>query len=45
MTGFRNRAIHNYPPLNEEHLYEILQKDTDDFKEFLVIVRNYLKTK
>lgn len=23
MTGFRNRAIHNYPSLDEEQLYEI----------------------
>ncbi|MBU4299052.1 DUF86 domain-containing protein [Patescibacteria group bacterium] len=45
MIGFRNRAIHNYPSLDEKQLYEILQKDTDDFKEFLVIVRNYLKNK
>lgn len=44
MIGFRNRAIHNYPSLEEEQLYEILQKDIEDFKEFLEIIRNYLKT-
>ena len=43
MVGFRNRAIHNYPSLDEKQLYEILQKDIEDFKEFLKIVRNYLK--
>ena len=43
MIGFRNRAIHNYPSLDEEQLYEILQKDADDFKRFLEIVNTYLK--
>lgn len=43
MVGFRNRAIHNYPSLDEGQLYEILQKDPKDFKEFLEIVRNYLQ--
>ena len=45
MIGFRNRAIHNYPSLDEKQLYEILQKDIDDFKEFLKVVQIYLKTK
>lgn len=43
MIGFRNRAIHNYPSLDEKQLYEILQKDIDDLKEFLEIARKYLK--
>lgn len=43
MIGFRNRAIHNYPSLDEEQLYNILQKDIDDFKEFLKIIDKYLK--
>ncbi|MBI4653260.1 DUF86 domain-containing protein [Candidatus Kuenenbacteria bacterium] len=38
MIGFRNCAIHNYPSLEEEHLYEILQKDVEEFKKFLKIV-------
>lgn len=38
MIGFRNRAIHNYPSLEPKRLYEILQKDIDDFKKFLKIV-------
>lgn len=42
MIGFRNRAIHNYPSLDEEHLYKILQKDVEDFKKFLEIVQNYI---
>lgn len=42
MVGFRNRAIHNYPSLDEEQLYEILQKDVEDFKEFLKIINSYL---
>ena len=43
MVGFRNRAIHNYPSLDEEQLFEILQKDIDDFKEFLEITNSYLE--
>ncbi len=43
MVGFRNRAIHNYPSLDEKQLYEILQKDIEDFKELLEIMRGYLK--
>jgi len=45
IIGFRNRAIHNYPSLEENQIYQILQKDIEDFKEFLEIIRNYLKTK
>ncbi len=43
MVGFRNRAIHNYPSLDEKQLYEILQKDIEDFKELLEIIRGYLE--
>jgi len=43
MIGFRNRAIHNYPSLEIKQLYEILQKDINDFKKFLKIVSQYLK--
>ena len=38
MLGFRNRAIHNYPSLDEKRVYEVLQKDIEDFKEFLKII-------
>lgn len=43
MIGFRNRAIHNYPSLDEKQLYEILQKDVEDYKKFLEIVSQHLK--
>ena len=43
MIGFRNRAIHNYPSLDEKQLYEILHNNTEDFKEFLEIVNKYVK--
>ncbi len=43
MIGFRNRAIHNYPSMEEKQLYEILQKDINDFKEFLKIVNQSLE--
>lgn len=42
MIGFRNRAIHNYPSLDEKQLYNILQEDIDDFKKFLKLVRKYI---
>jgi uncharacterized protein YutE (UPF0331/DUF86 family) len=35
MIGFRNRAIHNYPSLDSQEVYDILQNDVDDFKFFL----------
>ncbi len=38
MIGFRNRAIHNYPSLDEVQLYKILQEDIEDFKKFLKII-------
>lgn len=38
MIGFRNRAIHNYPSLESEELFKILQEDIKDFKEFLKII-------
>lgn len=37
MIGFRNRAIHNYPSLEEGFLYKVLQNDVEDFKKFLKI--------
>ena len=45
MIGFRNRAIHNYPSLDEEQVYEILQESIDDFKMFLKIVEKYLENR
>ena len=38
MIGFRNRLIHNYPSLDLEQLFGILQNNLDDFKEFLKVV-------
>lgn len=35
MIGFRNRAIHNYPSLDSEEVYNILQNEVEDFKAFL----------
>lgn len=42
MIGFRNRAIHNYPSLEEKQLYKILQEDVEDFKRFLRVVKKYV---
>jgi len=39
MIGFRNRAIHNYPSLEEKEVHRILQENVDDFKEFLRITK------
>lgn len=41
MVGFRNRAIHNYPSLDEKLLYNVLQNNIDDFKKFLKIAGKY----
>ncbi|MFH1192155.1 MAG: DUF86 domain-containing protein [bacterium] len=41
MIGFRNRAIHNYPSLDETLLYKVLQNDVEDFKKFLKIAEKY----
>ncbi len=38
IIGFRNRAIHNYPSLDEKVVYNILQNDVEDFKKFLKTV-------
>lgn len=35
MIGFRNRAIHNYPSLDDIQLHKILQEDIESFKKFL----------
>ncbi len=41
MVGFRNRAIHNYPSLDEKLLYNVLKNDIEDFKKFLKIAQKY----
>ncbi|MEK7167082.1 MAG: DUF86 domain-containing protein [Patescibacteria group bacterium] len=41
MIGFRNRAIHNYPSLDEVQLYKILQEEIEEFKNFLKIVNKF----
>lgn len=35
MIGFRNIAVHNYQALNLEIVREIIEKHTEDFKEFI----------
>lgn len=42
MVNFRNRAIHNYPALDESVVFDILQNDIDDFKKFLRYIKKYL---
>lgn len=42
MIGFRNRAIHNYPSLDEKQLYNILQEGINDFKQFLKLAKKYI---
>lgn len=41
MVGFRNRAIHNYPSLDETLLYKVLKNDVEDFKKFLKMAKKY----
>ncbi len=42
MAGYRNRLVHMYNMVTEEELYEILQADLDDLREFVKQVRDYL---
>ncbi|MDP2951444.1 MAG: DUF86 domain-containing protein [bacterium] len=42
MLGFRNRAIHNYPSLDVKQVFDVLQNDIGDFKDFLEIAKSYL---
>lgn len=43
MVGFRNRLSHEYPTLDLNILTDIVNNGLDDFKRFLILVKNYCK--
>lgn len=44
MVKFRNRIVHIYQGVNDNQVYEILQKDLEDFTTFVsAIVARFLK--
>lgn len=43
MAGYRNRLVHLYNEVTDEELYEILQNDLDDLKNFIKQIQNYLR--
>lgn len=42
MAGFRNILVHEYLELNLDQVYENLQENLDDFKKFMVYLKDYL---
>ena len=42
MVKFRNRIVHLYHDVDNEEVYEILQKNLDDVDNFLVDIINYI---
>lgn len=43
MAGYRNRLVHLYWQVKSDEIYKITQENLDDFKEFGIYIRNYLK--
>jgi len=43
MVGFRNRLSHEYLTLDLNVLTDIVNNRLDDFKRFLILVKNYCK--
>ncbi len=42
MAKFRNRVVHLYHDVDEKEIYKILQKEKEDFREFVkAIVKDY----
>ncbi len=42
MAGYRNRLVHLYHMMNDEELYEILQKDLRDLAFFVAEINNFI---
>ena len=38
MVGFRNIAVHNYQAVNIDILRDVIEKHTDDFFEFILVL-------
>ncbi len=43
MVKFRNRLVHLYWKVNEEEVYEIIQKSLKDIEEFVQHIANFLE--
>ena len=43
MAGYRNRIVHFYHEITDEELYNILQTDLDDIRNFLEEIGRYLE--
>ena len=41
-VGLRNRIVHRYDTLNKKTFIEILKKNFNDFKEYLVLIKKSL---
>lgn len=44
MVGFRNRVVHEYNSIDVKMLYEILQNETQDLKNFLAELLQIIQT-
>lgn len=44
MVKFRNRIVHLYHDVNNEDVYDILQKNLDDVDSFLIDIIKYIET-
>jgi len=43
MAGFRNILIHEYVMVDENIVFDCLQKNIGDFEKFVIHIRNYLR--
>ena len=44
MAQFRNRLVHLYWDVDEEAIYDILQKDLGDFELFIRYILEYMES-
>ena len=45
VVGLRNRIVHRYEELNQKLFLKTLRKNFPDFTKYLLLVRQYVKTK
>jgi len=43
MAGYRNRLVHLYWNVNQEEVFQTLQSELDDFKEFIGYIEDFLR--
>lgn len=44
MAGYRNRMVHLYHQVTNEELYDIVQENLDDLRQFISQVLQYIKS-